>query len=233
MQEMVNYWPLIGIAIISLTFILRIHPLLGVLVAALGSAFAAHFPVMKIFELLGEYFLKTRNLTLLTLLPLGVIGLMERHGLREKAQELIRKFRQMTIPRLLISYLIVRQLTSAVGLTSLGGQPQMIRPIIAPMVEAIASRDKPEITPAHLERLKALAAATDNVGLFFGEDIFIAFGAVVLIAAFMNEHNIPVELLNVALWGIPSAMFAFIIHSLRIWLITRLLLRKSGEEHPC
>ena len=108
----VNYWPLIGIAVISLTFVLRMNPLLGVLAAAVVAAVAANFPLWKIFEQFGEYFLKTRNLTLLTLLPLGVIGLMERHGLREKAQEVIRKFRQMTVPRLLISYLLARQLTT-------------------------------------------------------------------------------------------------------------------------
>ena len=155
---------------------------------------------------------------------------MERHGLREKAQEVIRKFRQMTVPRLLISYLLARQLTASIGLTSLGGQPQMIRPIIAPMVEAIAVRDNPQLKPPQIERLKALAAASDNVGLFFGEDIFIAFGAVALIAAFMYEHNLPVELLNVALRGIPTAVFAFVIHSTRIWLIAKFIAKKTGNQ---
>lgn len=231
MHAAVNYWPLIGIAVISLTFVLRLNPLLGVLAAAIASAVAANFPLWTILEQFGEYFLKTRNLTLLTLLPLGVIGLMERHGLREKAQDVICKFRQMTVPRLLISYLLARQLTASIGLTSLGGQPQMIRPIIAPMVEAIAVRDKSQLNSAQIDRLKALAAATDNVGLFFGEDIFIAFGAVALIAAFMNENNLPVELLNVALWGIPTALFAFVIHSTRIWLIDKFLVKKSAESH--
>ena len=31
------------------------------------------------------------------------------------------------------------------------------------------------------EKVKAYAAATDNVGLFFGEDIFIAIGSIILI----------------------------------------------------
>jgi hypothetical protein len=34
------------------------------------------------------------------------------------------------------------------------------------------------------------AAACDNIAVFFGEDIFIAFGAVLLIDAFLKENGI-------------------------------------------
>jgi uncharacterized membrane protein len=61
-----------------------------------------------------------------------------------------------------------------------------------------------------------MAAATDNVGLFFGEDVFIAFGAVLLMQAFYAEHGIPLEPLEIALWGIPTALAAFAIHAVRI-----------------
>eukprot|EP01035_Chromulina_nebulosa_P001832 gene1832-2468_t len=45
----------------------------------------------------------------------------------------------------------------------------------APMAEAAA----PEGSSAeHGERVRALTAATDNIGVFFGEDIFIAFGSI-------------------------------------------------------
>jgi hypothetical protein len=36
-------------------------------------------------------------------------------------------------------------------------------------------------------RLRAMSAATDNVGLFFGEDIFVAFGAIIFMHNFMLE----------------------------------------------
>jgi uncharacterized membrane protein len=235
MSNLVNYWPLLGIAVITAAFLFRINPMLAVIVAAITTALAAHFPVLKVLDLIGDGFLKTRNLTLLTMLPLGVIGLMERHGLREKAQNLIIGFKNMTIPRLLICYLFFRQLTASIGLTSLGGHPQMVRPIISPMVEAIAEQENPALESGDKDKLKALAAATDNIGLFFGEDIFIAFGAVALIATFMNEQHIKVELLHVALWGIPTAFFALLIHALRIYLITRKVLKSptldsAGEQ---
>jgi uncharacterized membrane protein len=229
MEHLVNFWPLLGAAVITVAFILRINPMLAIIAALLTSGFAAHLSFIKILELISSGFLKTRNLTLLTLLPLAVVGLMERHGLRERAQTLITKFNQMTCAKLLISYLFLRQLTASIGLTSLGGQPQMIRPIVAPMVEAIALKQNPQLENESREKLKALAAATDNIGLFFGEDIFVAFGAVALIATFMHEHSIHVELLHIALWGIPTAIFALLIHSARIYSIQRKLLPQHSN----
>ena len=55
--------------------------------------------------------------------------------------------------------------------------PQTVRPLLAPMAEAAAGKIDPALDDDERERVKALAAATDNVGLFFGEDVFIAFGA--------------------------------------------------------
>ncbi|XLM23020.1 DUF969 family protein, partial [Chromobacterium piscinae] len=34
-----------------------------------------------------------------------------------------------------------------------------------------------------------MCAATDNVGLFFGENLFVAFGAVILMHTFLHENG--------------------------------------------
>ncbi|WP_163367129.1 5-oxoproline transporter, DUF969 family subunit, partial [Escherichia coli] len=86
-------------------------------------------------EKLGEGFLNTRNLPFILLLPLAVIGLLERLGLKERAQAWIAMIHSATAGRLLIVYLFVREATAALGLTSLGGHPQMVRPLLAPMAE--------------------------------------------------------------------------------------------------
>jgi hypothetical protein len=70
-----------------------------------------------------------------------------------------------------------------IGLHSLGGHPQTVRPLLAPMAEAAAEAHHGALPAAERERLRALCAGTDNVGLFFGEDVFIAFGAVLLMQA--------------------------------------------------
>ena len=82
----VNLWPLIGVAIIIVGFVLRFNPMLVVIVTAVGTALAAGFPIDKILATIGTGFIKTRNLPLIILLPLAVIGLLERHGLRLRWQ---------------------------------------------------------------------------------------------------------------------------------------------------
>jgi uncharacterized membrane protein len=78
------------------------------------------------------------------------------------------------VGRLLIIYLLFRQATAAVGLISIAGHPQTVRPLVAPMALAAGEQQHGPLDEAETERIKALAAATDNVGVFFGEDIFIA-----------------------------------------------------------
>lgn len=62
-----------------------------VIIAGIVTGLAAHMPVATILEKLGEGFLNTRNLPFILLIPLAVIGLLERHGLKERAQAWIAK----------------------------------------------------------------------------------------------------------------------------------------------
>ena len=230
----VSLWPLIGVAVIIAGFVLRFNPMLVVVGAAIVTACAAGFGVVQTLAAIGTGFIKTRNLTLALILPLATIGLLERYGLRQHAQAWIQRFRQATAGQLLIVYLAVRELAAAVGLTGLGGHVQMVRPLIAPMAEGAAEARHGPLPDRVRHRLRALAAATDNVGLFFGEDIFVAFGAVVLITTFLHEAGITVEPLHVALWGLPTAGIAFVAHAFRLSRLDRTLARdiaaaKAGE----
>jgi len=219
----VNLWPLLGVGVITLAFLIRLNPMLAVIAAAITTALAAKLPINEVLTLIGTGFVKTRNLSLIILLPLAAIGLMERHGIREKAQEFILNIKSVTVSKLLITYLLFRQLSASVGLTSLGGQPQMVRPLLSPMVEGVANAKYGKLSPATLDKLKAFCAATDNIGLFFGEDIFVAFGAVALMATFLHDAGIDIALFDIAIWGMPTAICAFIIHSWRIYRLDKSL----------
>jgi len=219
MQPAVNLWPLLGVVVVVAGFLLRANPVL-VAVAACGvTGVAAAMPVMALLESLGAAFVKTRNLPLILLLPLAAIGLLERFGLREQAQSVISKVRSATAGRLLIVYLFARESTAAMGLTSLGGHPTMVRPLVAPMAEAAAETQYGSLPERVRHRIRAMSAATDNIGLFFGEDIFVAFGAIVLMHTILQAEGIEVNPLHIALWGIPTAITAFIIHA---WNLHRL-----------
>ncbi|SFB98010.1 Uncharacterized membrane protein [Polaromonas sp. OV174] len=226
MPSVVNLWPLIGVAVIIVGFILRFNPMLVVIVTAIATAFAAGFPIDKILATIGTGFIKTRNLPLIILLPLAVIGLLERHGLRQHAQNWISSIKSATAGRLLIVYLAARQLTASIGLTSLGGHPQMVRPLLAPMAEGATEARYGKLPDRIRHKLRAFSAATDNVGLFFGEDIFVAFGAIVLMTTFLREAGIEIEPIHVALWGIPTAVCAFAIHAWRLSRLDKMLHRE-------
>ena len=226
MQAAVNLWPLLGVAVIVAGFALRAHPVLVVIAACAVTGLAAAMPVGHILASLGAAFVKTRNLPMILLLPLAAIGLLERFGLREHAQASIARIRSATSGRLLVAYLAIRELAAAFGLTSIGGHPNMVRPLVAPMAEGAAENRYPALPEALRHRIRAMSAATDNVGLFFGEDVFVAFGAIVLMVTFLKEAGITVEPMHVAVWGIPTAICAFLVHGFRLWLLDRKLERE-------
>lgn len=226
-ETAINYWPLIGVAWVVAGFALRLNPALVVVSAGLVTGLVAGKQLLAVLELFGEAFTRQRYLALF-LLTLPVIGLLERHGLKEHAQAFIARLRGATVGRLLIAYLALRQIAATLGLTSLGGHPQTVRPLLAPMAEGAAETRGP-LDEDQRQRLRALCAGTDNVGLFFGEDVFIAFGAVLLMQGFFADQGIVLEPLHIALWGIPTALCAFCIHSLRILRFERSLLRASAE----
>lgn len=229
--ELVNYWPLIGVLAVVAGFALRLNPALVVVGAGFITGFAAKLSPPEVLDLIGKAFTEKRYL-LLFLITLPVIGLLERHGLKERAQAWIAGLRGATMSRLLTAYLLLRQALSAIGLTSVGGHPQTVRPLVAPMAEGAAESTHGTLTDAERERIRAMAAATDNVGLFFGEDIFIAFGAVLLIQGFFADHGHALEPLQIAIWGLPIAVCAFLIHAWRLHRFERALARAHAHDAP-
>ncbi|MBS0193404.1 MAG: DUF969 domain-containing protein [Proteobacteria bacterium] len=223
----VDYWPLLGVAAVVIGFALHANPVLVVVSAGFASGFAAGKSVADMLALLGASFLSNRAL-MLFVLTLPVIGVLERAGLREHAQRWIESLRGLTLARLLLGYLALRQLLSMLGLTNVAGHAQTVRPLLAPMAEAAAAKTHGKLDEDTRHRVGAMAAATDNVGLFFGEDVFLALGAVLLIQGFYASNGIVLEPLHIALWALPTAVAAFVIHGVRIVWFQRQLARTRG-----
>jgi uncharacterized membrane protein len=224
-----NYWPLLGVAVVVAGFVLRKNPVLVVVVAGIVSGIAAGMHIGDLLTMLGASFVSNRAL-LLMVLTLPVIGVLERAGLRERARDWIAGFRGLTLTRFLASYLGLRQILSMLGLTNVAGHAQTVRPLVAPMSEAAAERSAGALSGAERDQVRAMAAATDNIGLFFGEDVFIALGAVLLIQAFYAQNGIQIEPLAIALWALPTAIVAFVIHVLRLHRFQRTLERRVRER---
>ncbi len=221
-------WVLIGVGILVVGFIARLNPLLIVVVAALATGLAAgHGPLAVVAEL-GKAFNDNRLISI-GWLVLPVIGLLERGGLQERARMLIGRVRAASTGRILLIYFLFRQSMGTLGLTSVGGQAQMVRPLIAPMAEAAAENRSGPLPEPLRWLIRAHAAAADNVAIFFSEDIFIAFGSVLLIRAFLDGAGIHVQPLQLSVWAIPTAVAALVIHGTRLMLLDRRLKRDSAE----
>jgi Predicted membrane protein len=98
------------------------------------------------------------------------------------------------------------------------------------MAEGAAENQYGELPQSVRYKIRAHAAAVDNIALFFGEDIFIAIGSILLIRGFLDQNGIHVEPTQLATWAIPSAICAFVIHCTRLLLLDRKLRAELAQE---
>jgi uncharacterized membrane protein len=223
-------WTLLGIAVVVAGFGLRLNPLLVIAAAAGVTGVAAGLSPIHIIEAFGKAFAANRYIGVVFLV-LPVIGLLERYGLQEQARALIGRLRGATAGRLLLAYFLIRQVAAALGIP-LGGQAQVVRPLLAPMAEGAAEAQVGALTAKQRFWLRAHAAAAENIGLFFGEDIFIAIGSVLLIKGFLETNGIIAEPFALSVWAIPTAILAALIHGTRLLLIDRRLRREADTPTP-
>ncbi len=231
---MTNYFVLAGILIVVVGFALRLNPMLVVTVAAIATGLIAGMDLVEVVSTFGKAFNDNRIIAIVWIV-LPVIGLLERFGLQQRAGAVIRGLRNATAGRLLILYLLYRQVTAAVGLHSTAGHPQTVRPLVAPMALAAAEKQHGSLDEETAETVKSYSAATDNVGLFFGEDIFFAIGSIVLIQQTLATYGYNLAPLELAVWAIPTAIIAFFIHSARLLMLDRKIsarTRRSGGGEP-
>jgi len=218
---------LLGVAVIVVGFAIRLNPLLVVVLAAMTSGWFAGLSPLEVVAAFGKAFNENRFVST-AYLVLPLVGVLERAGLRERAAAIVSGLRGVSVGRLLVSYMVFRQVTTAVGLMPIAGQAQTIRPIVAPMAEAAAeARDGPPDQETRYA-IRAMAAATDNVAVFFSEDIFVAMGSVLLMVGFLTSAKIVLDPIHLSVWAIPTALAAFAIHATRLMLFDRRLRRRPA-----
>ncbi len=226
---------LLGIAVVVFGFVVRANPLLVVMAAAVTTGLAAAWTPQADLAVMwqaavdtlarfGKAFNDNRFISLVWMVLIA-IGLLERSGLQERARIVIGKIPAATSAGVLWVYLLMRQVLSALGLTSLGGHAQMVRPLVAPMAEGAAETKHGLLPDRERFLIRSHAAAADNIGLFFGEDIFIAIGSILLMVGFLETNGISIAPLQLSVWAIPTAIAALAVHSLRLWLLDRHLKR--------
>lgn len=211
---------LIGIALVAVGVALRLNTLLVVLIAGVVTGLVAGLTPRELLQMIGSLFVENRFVTLPVVLLVPAIGVLERYGLKEQAAAIIKRAASATAGRVMLLYQALREGTSMVGL-NIGNHASMIRPLVVPMAEGAARAKLGHLPPALSADIRAHAAASENWGNFFADDILVAVGPVLLMKGFFDTTGVPVTIWALALWGLPTALMAVALGWWRFRLLDR------------
>ena len=215
---------LIGIVLIIVGFALKLDTIAVVVGAGIATGLVAHMNIVEILNTLGEAFITNRS-TCLFMLTVPIIGLCERYGLKAKAIDLIKKAKGLSTGALLSGYTFIREASIGMGVT-LGGHPQFVRPLINPMAEGASIAKYGNLDEKDIDKIKAYSAASDNIGNFFGQNVFMASSGVLLISGTLESLGYNVDTLQIAKASLPIALAAFALCILQNYLLDNSLKRK-------
>lgn len=203
-----EYLSLLGILVIVIGFALGLDTVAVVVIAALVTALVSGIDFVSFLKILGKGFIDNRMVSLF-FLTLPTIGISERHGLKTAAVNLIQKMKNLTPGRIFDIYTAIRELACLFGI-SVQGQVQFIAPLINPMAQA-AGKVNGKMTELEVDQIKARAAASDNFGNFFAQNLFVASSSVLLISSTMKSLGYPISTSAVVLITIPIAVICYIL----------------------
>ncbi|MGX4600494.1 DUF969 domain-containing protein [Faecalimicrobium sp. JNUCC 81] len=215
---------LIGVLIVVIGFIFKVETLFTVLVAGIATGLVAGLDFNEILTILGQSFVANRAVSLF-ILTLPVIGILERYGLRQRAVYLIERLGKLTTGGVLSIYMFARQIAGALSIR-MSGHPQFVRPLVNPMAQAAGTSQNGELNEEEEEGIKALSAASENYGNFYGQNLFAGSSGVLLIASTLTQFGYDVTGLAIAKASIIMAVIAFIIAAVQFRLYDKKLSRR-------
>lgn len=226
-MENVELIKLIGIVIIVVGFALKLDVLAVVLIAGLATGLVSGMSLVSILESLGESFINNRLMSIF-LISFPVIALIEHYGLKEKSADLISKIRNASAGKVLMLYTLIRWAAAAMSVR-LGGHVQFVRPLILPMAQAagVKAKEGEALSPEEDDTIKGLAAASENYGNFYGQDIFAASSGVVLIQGTLKAAGYDISLASIAQSSIWVGVIMLILALLQYtWFDIKMRRRK-------
>lgn len=218
---------LIGILVIVVGFILKLDTIAVILSAGVLTGLLGGMNMVEILNTLGSTFVTQRSMALFLLL-LPIIGLCERYGLKERAIYLIKKLKGMSAGRISTLYLFIREIALAAGIKL--GQAEFVRPLIEPMAQGAAISQYGDLDEETEEMIKAMTAASDNIGNFFAQNIFVANSGVLLIVETLEGLGYNVDALAVTNAAIPVAIIALVFAFIQNTLIDRKVARHYAKK---
>lgn len=219
---------LLGILIIILGFTFKLDSILIIMLSAIVTAIVGGLTPTDLLSTLGENFVNNRSMAIFILIML-VTGTLERNGLKETAAKLIGKIKNPTSGKVIAAYGLMRGVFGAFNV-NFGGVAGFVRPIIMPMATGAIEASGTEPNEEHVEEIKGMASAMENIAWFFCQVLFIGGSGGLLIQSTLASLGYEVELAALAKVAIPTAIVAVVVGMVYFIQKDKLLLKKFYKQ---
>ena len=232
---------LIGILVIVVGFVLKLDTISTVIIAGIATAIVSGIGFGEFLELLGSAFVNQRFVSIFYL-SIPIIGIAESYGLKIKAVEFIERFKNLTMGLFYSVYLVFRLIAGMLSIR-IGGHASFVRPIVQPMGDAainasIADSDDKASDAAQEQLLsdteddavKGLAAANENFGNFFGQNMFAGSAGVLMMAGTLAELGYESNPAGLALASIPAGILCALIGTAYNFYVDRKIRGRHKKE---
>lgn len=219
-----EYIRLLGILIVIVGFALKLDSILIIVLSAVVTAFVGGISPVDFLSAFGEGFVNNRSITIFILVML-VTGTLERNGLKEASSALIGRIKGATAGVIIGAYGIIRGIFGAFNV-GFGGVAGFVRPVLIPMATGTVENSGHRINEKHLEEIKGMSAAMENVAWFFCQVLFVGGSGAILVQSTLLNLGYDVSLISLAAAEIPVAVAGVAFGIAYYWLKDRSLARK-------
>ncbi|HAU87742.1 MAG TPA: DUF969 domain-containing protein [Lachnospiraceae bacterium] len=200
---------LLGIVIVIVGFALKLDSILIIVSAALVTALVGGLGITGFLTTLGSSVVSNRSIAIFILIML-VTGTLERNGLKEAAAKLIGKLKNPSSGKVIGAYGIMRGIFGAFNV-SFGGVAGFVRPIIMPMATGAIEANGNVPNEEHVEEIKGMASAMENIAWFFCQVLFVGGAGGLLVQSTLKGLGYEVELVELAKTAIPVSLTAVLL----------------------
>ena len=214
---------LAGVLIVIVGFALKLDSILIIFLALITTGIVGGLGVDGLLETIGVNFVANRSMAIFIMILL-ITGVLERNGLRDAATDLIKKVKGAT------AYGIMRGVFGAFNV-GFGGVAGFVRPVVLPMAEAAVKNQGHEAREEHVEDIKGMASAMENITWFFWQVLFVGGSGGILVQSTLASLGYEVELIELAAAEIPVAIFALFVGCTMTLVTDKRLTKKYYGEN--
>ncbi len=204
-----EYLKLLGIVVVIVGFALKLDNILIIVVASIVTAIVGGIGPVALLETVGKTFTANRSMLIFIVVMLAT-GTLERNGLKQASAALISKIKGATPGEIINAYGIMRTFFGAFNV-GLGGVAGFIRPVVIPMCEGAITSKGETPDPEHMESVKGMAGAIDNITWFFAQVLVVGGSGALLVQGTLKDLGYASDLVAMVGYELPICIVAVIV----------------------